>query len=341
MDYVTLRKQVIEARLLERQYGYYAFKIVTTIAMLLFGGALLFLFTSVWLQLLAVIGIAFFLMQVGLLGHDAGHQAIFKSSRWNDRFGHVFLTLLVGLAYSYWVDRHNKHHANPNDEEDPDFPVFALTEEMMNRKKGICKFIARRQHMLFVLYTGYFLFDLCKSGVMFNMRLKGSVAKWAELFLLGVHTALFWVAPFFLFSWWKALIIVLGVRFLWGVYFGSIVASNHKGMKVMEGEEQLGFVERQILTTRNVRNGIITDYIYGGLNNQLEHHLFPTMPRNNFKKCKPLVKEFCAANNLPYEETGVIRSYRLILAELRKIALSAKQRASSPAAYAVLSRSSN
>lgn len=330
MNYVTLRRQVTEAGLLDRQYGYYAFKIATTFAMLFLAVALLFLFSSFWLHLLAVLCIAFFLMQVGLLGHDAGHQAIFKSGKWNDRFGHVFLTLLVGLAYSYWVDRHNKHHANPNDEEDPDFPVFALSEDMMNRKKGIRKFIARRQHLLFFVYTGYFLFELCKSGLTFNIRLKNSSAKWAELFLLGIHAALFVVAPFLLFSWWKAIIIVIGVRFLWGVYFGSVVASNHKGMKVMEGGEQLGFVERQILTTRNVQNGIITDYVYGGLNNQLEHHLFPTMPRNNLRKCKPFVKKFCAGSNLEYSEESVLGSFMAILCELKRVALSGRNHSALP-----------
>ena len=328
MDYVALRREVMVRGLLERQYGYYALKIVTTLLMLCMAVGLLFWFSSIWLQLLAIVGIAFSLMQVGLLGHDAGHQAIFKSSRWNDCFGHLFMTVLVGLPYRYWVDRHSRHHANPNEDEDPDFAVFALTEEVMRRKKGIPKFMARRQHTLFVPITSYFLFEMFKLGFVYNIRLRNCRAKWVELFMIGFHAALFWAAPFFLFAWWKALIIVLGVPMLWGVYFGSIVATNHKGMKVMEEDEQLDFVEKQVLTTRNVRSGLVVDFVYGGLNYQIEHHLFPTMPRNNFKKCKALVMQFCKENGLPYVETGVFRSYRIILGELRKVAKSRPARAS-------------
>ena len=93
-------------------------------------------------------------------------------------------------------------------------------------------------------------------------------------------------------------------------------------MRVVKKGEQLGFVEKQILTARNLRSGLVVDFVYGGLNYQIEHHLFPTMPRNNFKTCKVLVMRFCKENNLPYIETGVFRSYRIILGELRKVALS-------------------
>ena len=341
MDYVELRKEVIATGLLERQYGYYAFKIALTLAMLFLSFAFLLTVENAWLQLLSVFSIGFWLMQVGLLGHDAGHQAIFSSRKWNDVFGNFFLTFLIGLSYSYWVDRHGRHHSTPNDDDDPDFPVFTLTEKVMMQKKGIRKFIARRQHWLFLVYTGYFLFSLCLSGLIFLLRLRNGLAKTVEFLVLGAHTAVFIVGPFLLFPWWKALLMVLAVRVLWGIYFGSIVAVNHKGMEVAEGKNW-SFEERQVLTTRDVRRGLLVDFIYGGLNYQIEHHLFPTMPRNNFNRCKPLVKRFCAENKLSYEELGVIASYRAILGELRRIALSAKRnKTSTTAANPLLSRSAN
>ena len=114
MDYISLRKEVIDAGLLERQYGYYAFKAVSTLVVLSGFLALLFYFSNIWLQLLVVVALAFTFVQVGLLGHDAAHLAIFKSVKWNELAGLLFFGFLTGIGYNHWVWRHNAHHANPN-----------------------------------------------------------------------------------------------------------------------------------------------------------------------------------------------------------------------------------
>ena len=344
MDYIVLRKKVTDAGLLDRQYGYYAFKIFYTMAAFGIFAFLLFTVSNLWLQLFLLVSLAFTTLQFGLLGHDAGHKAMFKSDFWNDAFGHLFMGFFGGFGHSYWQNKHNSHHANPNDEdEDPDFGVgLALTEEAMARKRGLNRLIAKHQHFLVIAIISTYFFLMHGAGIMHNIRQKNSASKLVGSLSMIAHIAVIWVAPFFLLPAWKALLFVLMYRLLIGFYFGSIVATNHKGMRVIKKGEQLGFVEKQILTTRNVRNGLLVDFVYGGLNNQIEHHLFPTMPRNNFRKVKPLVMEFCKSNNLQYEETGVIRSYQLILGELRRIALSAKKNKSpAPAANQLLSRSAN
>ena len=124
MDYIVLRKKVTDAGLLDRQYLYYAFKIVTTLAMVLGFGFLLFTSVNIFVQLLAVAGLGFSFVQVSMLGHDAGHLAIFKSNKMNDLTGLLTLSLFVGTSYYYWVSRHNAHHANPNHEDDdPDVEI--------------------------------------------------------------------------------------------------------------------------------------------------------------------------------------------------------------------------
>ena len=343
MDYIKLRKEVMERGLLDRQYGYYAFKIAYTLVLLSVFLALLVFFSDFLLQVLVVVALAFIFIQVGLLGHDAAHMAIFRSMKWNELAGLLFFGFLTGIGYNHWVWRHNAHHANPNQEDkDPDVASYAQTVEELANKKGIMKFVYDRQHWLFMVIAAASVTAYQIYGVSYNLRMKNSFQKWADSLMMLLHFAVFWVWPFFLFTWWKAVIMVFLLRFLMGVYFGSVSATNHKGMRVVKKGEQLGFVEKQILTTRNVRNGLLVDFVYGGLNYQIEHHLFSTMPRNNFRKVKPLVMEFCKSNNLQYEETGVIRSYQLILGELKRIALSAKRsKAPAPAANPLLSRSAN
>lgn len=103
-----------------------------------------------------------------------------------------------------------------------------------------------------------------------------------------------------------------------GLYMGSVFAPNHKGMPVLEKDELMGFMRQQIITTRNLKPHPITDFVYGGLNYHIEHHLFPNMPRNNLKKARVVVREFCRTHSLPYYETSVLQSQREILGYLHK-----------------------
>jgi len=104
-----------------------------------------------------------------------------------------------------------------------------------------------------------------------------------------------------------------------GLYMGSVFAPNHKGMPVLENDTPMSFLRQQIITSRDVRAHPITDFVYGGLNYQIEHHLFPSMPRNNLKKVQPIIKEFCRTHGIPFHETSVMQSHREILGYMHKM----------------------
>ena len=94
---------------------------------------------------------------------------------------------------------------------------------------------------------------------------------------------------------------------LFGVYLGLTFAPNHKGMPHPDGTED--FLRKQVLTSRNVRGGWLVDTALGGLNHQIEHHLFPAMPTPNLRKAQPIVQAYCAEIGVPYEVTGLADSY--------------------------------
>ena len=104
-----------------------------------------------------------------------------------------------------------------------------------------------------------------------------------------------------------------------GIYLGLIVATNHKGMPVWAKGAQLAFMERQVLSSRNVTSNPLWDFVFGGLNYQIEHHLFPTMPRVNLRLARVQVKPFCLAHGLGYEEVDPLTSYHRAYVELRRI----------------------
>jgi fatty acid desaturase len=96
---------------------------------------------------------------------------------------------------------------------------------------------------------------------------------------------------------------------LFGLYLGSVFAPNHKGMLVLKSNSSLDRLRQQVLTARNVRSHPLIDFWFGGLNYQIEHHLFPHLARNQLKAAQRTVKGFCQAHAIPYCETGIIQSY--------------------------------
>jgi fatty acid desaturase len=90
-------------------------------------------------------------------------------------------------------------------------------------------------------------------------------------------------------------------------------------MPLVPASMRLDFLRRQVLTSRNVRGGILTDWTLGGLNYQIEHHLFPSMPRPNLRLAKPVVEQFCAERGVRYTETSLIDSYSQVLRHLHDV----------------------
>jgi fatty acid desaturase len=109
---------------------------------------------------------------------------------------------------------------------------------------------------------------------------------------------------------------------------GSVFAPNHKGMPILEKETELDFLHQQVLTARNVQGSPLADFWYGGLNYQIEHHLFPNMARNNLKKAQPIVRAFCQEMGIPYHQTGVWQSHKEILGFLHEVSAPLRQKKS-------------
>lgn len=117
----------------------------------------------------------------------------------------------------------------------------------------------------------------------------------------------------------KALTFVAVQQSVFGLYLGSTFAPNHKGMQMIDAATRPDFLRRQVLTSRNIAGGRVLTAAYGGLNYQIEHHLFPSMPSRNLRRCRPLVQSFCARNGITYAETTPFDSYRRCLGYLRSL----------------------
>jgi fatty acid desaturase len=319
-DYADLKRLIVQEGLLDKQPGYYAFNTLLRLALLAASVALLLVVESVWLQLFNAAFLAFVFTQIGFLGHDAGHRQIFNGARRNNLFG-LMPNLLLGLSRSWWIDTHNLHHTNPNDLElDPHtaLPIFAFSEEQAQSKRGLLRFLIRYQSFYFfpvLLLEGL---GVRTASVQYLARAEAR-HRAVEASLMVLHFALYLGLVFYALSVGQALLFILVHQALFGLYTGSVFAPNHKGMPILDSESQLDFVRRQVLTSRDVKAHPLTDFWYGGLNYQIEHHLFPSMPRNKLKKAQIIVRAFCAERSIPYRETGALQSNREILQYLHQV----------------------
>jgi fatty acid desaturase len=313
--------EIRAAGLLDRRLRYYWTKILLTLAGFAAGWAAFFAVGSSW----ATLGIAVFLgvmsTQLGFLGHDAGHGQIFESRRANRLLGLGIGNGLIGLSFGWWVAKHNAHHAHPNDiDRDPDIGaglVGAPSPDMEAcGQRGLARWLARWQAQLFFPLMLLRSTGLYVSGVLDLIR-RGDRAAVTERLLLAAHAALYLTAVLWVLPLPEAVAFIAVHQAVFSLYLGCSFAPNHKGMPLMGGDANLSFARRQIITARNVTGGRCTGWVFGGLNLQIEHHLFPTMPRPNLARAQALVRSFCVESDLGYCEASPIRSYRQAIHHLR------------------------
>jgi fatty acid desaturase len=137
--------------------------------------------------------------------------------------------------------------------------------------------------------------------------------------LLLLHFVGYVTALFLVLSPLQAAVFVLIQQGLFGLYLGCSFAPNHKGMPTLTDAEELDFLRTQVLTSRNVRGSRLVDFLLGGLNYQIEHHLFPNMPRPNLRHAQPLVRAFCQEHDLPYSEATMFGSYAEAIRHLHSV----------------------
>ncbi|MEU4480502.1 acyl-CoA desaturase [Micromonospora sp. NPDC023966] len=321
-EYADLSRLVRGAGLLHRRPGYYAWRMGLVLGCLGVTGVVSVRLGQSWWQTVVAVFLAVIFAQAGFIGHDAGHRQIFRSRRANDVVGLLFGNLLIGLSYGGWVDKHNRHHAHPNTEgQDPDIAVAALsfTSGQAEARRGLGAVFVRHQATLFfplLLLEGL---HLHASGVKAVFRRGRVKHRRVEASLLALHIGGYLTAVFLLLDTSQAIVFVLVNQGLFGLYLGCSFAPNHKGMPILDRADSLDYLRRQVLTSRNVRGGWLVDGLLGGLNYQIEHHLFPSMPRPNLRRAQPLIRQFCLERGVSYHETTLLQSWAQALRHLRTV----------------------
>ncbi len=288
-----------------------------------------------WFQLLIAAALGVIFTQFAFIGHEASHRQVFASGRANDRLGRIVATFFVGISYAWWMTKHNRHHGNPNQiGRDPDIApgLIAFTEDDAAVATGFRGWVNRRQGWLFFPLLPLLGFDLHQASIgrLFRRgKLEGRVQEllWLALRFTMYLGVVFWLLPV------GMAFAFLGVQVaVFGTYMGLSFSPNHIGMPIVPHGAKLDFLDKQVLTSRNVSGGWWMTMLMGGLNYQIEHHLFPSMPRLHLARTRRLVLEHCRRHDVPYTENNIVEAMTIVVRYINQVGWAARASFSCPAA---------
>jgi len=293
-----------------------------------FGGAItgFILLGDSWFQLLIAAAFGLLFTQVAFLAHEAGHRQILTSGQANDRLARV-LAAFVGISYSWWDSKHSRHHGNPNKVgKDPDIEIDTISflDEDAATARGLRRLITLKQGWFFFPLLTLEGFNLYVHSFTHLFSRGPVTARWSELAMITARTLLVFVPIFLLLPLGMAFAFTGVMVAVFGVYMGASFAPNHKGMPIIAPDTRMDFFTKQVRTSRNISGGWWVTALMGGLNYQIEHHLFPSMARPQLAQTRSIVREYCATHGVPYTETTLWQSYGIVIEYLNRVGLAAR-----------------
>ncbi|NXG48657.1 FADS1 desaturase, partial [Psilopogon haemacephalus] len=243
--------------------------------------------------------------QASWLQHDFGHLSVFEETKWNHLLHKFVMCHLVGASAKWWNLLHSQHHAKPNCfEKDPgvDMHPFLFT---LGKKLSVELGIRKKKYMPYNHQHKYFFITLPPFLVPTYLQFHTfyivcTKRYWGELAWMLTFYIRFFLTYGLLMEIKSLLAYYLLLRTLGSIWFVWVSEMNHMPMDVYY-DKNLDWVSTQLMATCNVEQSFFNDWFTGHLNFQIEHHLFPTMPRHNFWKVAPLVKSLCAKHGIEYQ----------------------------------------
>nr|AOO19789.1 fatty acid desaturase 2 [Arapaima gigas] len=277
---------------------------------------------SGWIQtLLCAVILTTAQSQAGWLQHDFGHLSVFKKSRWNHLVHKFIIGHLKGASANWWNHRHFQHHAKPNIfSKDPDVNmlhtlVLGNTQPVEYGIKKLKYLPYNHQHQYFFLIGPPLLIPVYFSiQIMYTMV---SRRDWVDLaWSMSYYLRYFYCyVPYY--GFFGSIALVTFVRFLESHWFVWVTQMNHIPMDI-DHEKHQDWLTMQLVATCNIEQSFFNDWFSGHLNFQIEHHLFPTMPRHNYWRAAPMVRAVCEKHGIPYQVKSLWRGFSDIVSSLKK-----------------------
>jgi fatty acid desaturase len=330
-DFRKLRKDMIAKGMFNASPLFYVYKSATTVAL---GAVAMLMVTHLQWYYISAILLGLCYQQLGWLAHDYCHHQVFSNRAYNNFAGLLFGNVMQGYSETWWKDRHNGHHAATNVQgHDPDIdnlPVLAWSPQDVKNAGPTTRKLIKWQQYYFLPTIATLRFIWCFQSILAVMAYKAdakNIYYQRQYAKEAVGLALHWILKgAFLFGYMPG--ILTGLAFflisecLGGFGIAIVVFLNHYPLEKVEESvwDGHGFCAGQIHTTMNIQRGVIVDWFFGGLNYQIEHHLWPTLPRHHLKAASFEVEKICQKHKLPYRAPPMYDGVAQLLGYLGKIA---------------------
>lgn len=321
--------------------------------------ALVALTDNASLHFASAIILGLFYQQCGWLAHDFLHHQAFRKRKYGDYLGLYWGNLMQGYSVQWWKNKHNGHHAVCNlhnstalaQDGDPDIDTMPLLAWSLKQAQsyrelqedgkdsGFVKFMIRYQAIFYLpilmiarlswlneSFKNAFSLGAASENLKMERERKG--LQYPILEKVGIVLHYVWAislaSGFGRFSLSYGLAYFLISTCSCGFFLGIVFGLGHNGMETYDADARPDFWKLQVTTTRNIIGGhgfpqIFVDWFCGGLQYQVDHHLFPTLPRHNLSKCHALVHSFCNEWGVKYHEADLVVGTGEVITHLSKV----------------------
>ncbi|KAJ3115603.1 hypothetical protein HDU96_000360 [Phlyctochytrium bullatum] len=301
-DVEQLHQTLEELGVFKSSKFYYGFKLLTNVSILVLSVFILCTWPG---NSLAVITsacvLALFWQQCGWLAHDFLHHQVFTNRAINDGFGYLVGNVAQGFSVAWWKDKHCTHHSLPNvHQQDPDIdtmPYLAWSEHALElfvdmKDSDVARFLVANQPVLYFPILAFARMAWAFASILFVSKEELPAQKF---------------------------VVEAGTLFLHWTWYLGLAFSNGMPVFSQKTSSRVGFHELQVVTGRDVASTPLVDWFTGGLNFQIEHHLFPALPRHQFHRVQPLVESLCKKHGIPYHRTSFWVGLSEVIARLSSI----------------------
>jgi linoleoyl-CoA desaturase len=285
---------------------------------------LLFIWLCVFFDNLLLSGLFMYIATLSAIGittttHTASHNRISNDKITNDFLVYLGYGVMFGASTHYWKYKHlTVHHHYPNivgvDADIDVMPFFALNTNEIKYSPAIRRFFYKMQWIVFPFALLFNLFNVQKAGWVYLIKKSGKEGftrkQLIDYFSRLLHYVCWIIIPLFFFNILSILLLYFIRSFCISLGMFAALAPAHfpKEAKFLSIENvNEDYIKRQIYSTINYKTGIVGRYILGGLEFQIEHHLFPNLPQYNYPKVSKLVKVYCDKHQFPYHSMSWVK----------------------------------
>jgi len=297
---------------------------------------------------IGAVALGLFWQQIAFVGHDLGHNGVSGSLEIDSLRGLLIGPALTGISFSWWKSTHNAHHIATNSATgDPDVqhtPLLALSTHFFeslwstfHKKRmgfgSIARLVVSHQHLFFYPLMFFARWNLYFQGwckLFLEPKTKWAAAESMAIiffwtWVLGLTFAVGRTESTFLAAFPARLLFLITSNGVAGI-LNVQISLSHFAEPTIRGratDSGVSFLEAQLRGTMNITVPPELDYTFGGLQFQIEHHLFPRLPAEKLRSVQPLIRGLAEKHGITYKTMTFVEANVKLFESLQEIAASA------------------